>query len=262
MIRLESSDYDRILPLLDHPTLALEPRSVALGQSPGRILSEERLEPTYALVHVIGMAGYYLAAKNPPASIDDIRFSLSQETTTEDVEYLEISACDPGLDETIARVLGNRAQKSTNLIHRLSSLQPPTTDLAHTVPINRNLLENPTFDLSPIVDTVSRYWTNMDAFLDLGVGACVNHEGKTAVFCLSAFVVDDVHLLDIETSAPLRQRVSVGPPVARAFSPSSNAVIRSSGVVCNPTPDPVGSSRDMGESASKSTRYTSVGPLT
>ncbi|WP_337034063.1 GNAT family N-acetyltransferase [Paenibacillus illinoisensis] len=73
--------------------------------------------------------------------------------------------------------------------------------------IEEALLEEKTLNqLSFLKDKISHFWTTAEDFLKYGFGYIAVHNDDIASVCLSAFVADEMHAIDIETIQVYRRR--------------------------------------------------------
>lgn len=66
-------------------------------------------------------------------------------------------------------------------------------------------------------DKISHFWTTTEDFLKYGFGYIAVHNDDIASVCLSAFVADEMHAIDIETIEVYRRR-NFGALVVSAYA--------------------------------------------
>ena len=114
---LETGQFHRVIPILGDDSLSLEARSVAQGNSPGRIFSDCVEKPNIALVWSNGIGGFYLAG-DPYLDQAGLRQAVLEDATSHGSGVVEISACSHGLDVQMAHVFENDTLESeTGLIY-------------------------------------------------------------------------------------------------------------------------------------------------
>lgn len=99
-----------------------------------------------------------------------------------------------------------------------SSLYTSQYENVRVLSIDEALLEEKVLNqLSFLKDKISHFWTTVDDFLKYGFGYIAVHNDDIASVCLSAFVADEMHAIDIETIEVYRRR-NYGALVVRAYA--------------------------------------------
>ena len=226
MIReLPQTRFPLIDPLLVSPLLGIEARAVVAGNNPGRIFVDSAENPRSALVFSLGIEGFYLLGDpgNHPF-IDALDSFVSGPITTLaaewNLEWFEVSGGSEEWNPAMEKAFAGRAlNRSTQLIYRLpaDSTDPTPTRDRDIRRIDAPLLSSPDLEnLGFIQAKIDQFWTSTDAFLTCGIGFCAVHENSVASLCISAFVADRVHVIDIETLESCR-RLDLGHRVGSAF---------------------------------------------
>ena len=227
MIELSPEDFSRVIPLLEHPLLGIEAKSIASGNSPGWIFVDAYEAPQAVLIGSVGLEGFVLAG-NP--NLDGFVESLNpyvHEVITHRAQevgwnWLEIAGCSPGWDTAIERAFSDRRlEKEIILINRLQKpLVPEPRVLPNGAALHRLdatfFTEPPCKDLSFIQDKIQYFWPDLDSFLSSGIGFCATQDTALASVCLTGFATDQVHVIDIETLESYR-RHGLGYQVGHAF---------------------------------------------
>ena len=214
MTELPHAFSDRVLSLLKHPLLAVEARSVACGNSPGVVYVDSVDDPCVALAWSDGIEGFYLAGR--PDGADDTIYHtmldvLNRRYPRKRIASMEVSGCTPELDGCVERYFpGNSSEKETGLIYRL----PPDAHVQTVAHPEGSVIQE--IDRRFLADRhrkgglarakIDLLWGDADAFLGLGVGYCAVLDGEPSAVCLSGFVTDEVHAIDVETLHPYRGR--------------------------------------------------------
>ncbi len=227
MIELSPEDFSRVIPLVEHPLLGIEAKSIASGNSPGWIFVDAYEAPQVALIWSIGLEGFVLAG-NPNLdgfvqSLDRyVRAVITPRAQEIGWSWFEVSGCSPGWDTAIARAFSDRRlEKETILINRLQKpLMPESRVLPNGVALHRLdaafFTKPPCEDLSFIQDKIQLFWPDLDSFLSSGIGFCATQDSALAAVCMTGFNIDQVHMPDIETLEPYR-RHGLGYQVGHAF---------------------------------------------
>ena len=227
VIELLPKDFFRVVPLLAHPLLSAEARSVANGNSPGWIFVDDDQEPQVALVWSKGIEGFFVAGDPGQQAFvhaldHNVRQVITPRARALGWEWFEVSGCSPDWDAALARAFAGRPlEKETDLIYRLkkASVPPPRALPAGAAlhQLDRAFFKAPPCkDISFIQDKIRLFWAGLDSFLDSGIGFCATQDSALASVCLTGFVAEEVHVIDIETLEPFR-RSGLGYQVGRAF---------------------------------------------
>ena len=227
VIELSSNDFSRVIPLLGHPLLGVEAKSIAAGTSPGWIFVDSYEAPQLALIWSEGAEGYYLAgspnqgdfAQWLDRSVREVIVPRAREMGR---ESFELSGCTPDWDAPIEQAFsGRRLKREIGLIYRLKkSSVPAAPSLPTGVSLHRLdrlfFSKPPCEGISYIEEKIHHFWANLDSFLGVGIGFCASQDSALASVCLTGFTTDGVHVIDIETLEPNR-RCGIGYHVAYAF---------------------------------------------
>ncbi|NKB70940.1 MAG: GNAT family N-acetyltransferase [Candidatus Latescibacteria bacterium] len=227
MIELSPGDFPRVIPLLKHPLLCAEAKSIANGHTPGWIFADAYDRPKVALIWSKGIEGFFLAGDPTQTDIGpwldrfvgDVIAPRAQELGW---GWFEVSGCAPGWDRSIEQAFSERLlEQETILVYKFKKpLDPPTRRLPTGAALHRldaAFFRNPPCqDISFINDKIQLFWADLDSFLNFGVGFCATLDAALASVCLTGFVADGVHVIDIETLEPYQRR-GLGFQVGHAF---------------------------------------------
>jgi RimJ/RimL family protein N-acetyltransferase len=209
MVALSPVEYARVLPLLEHPLLSLESRSVARGHSPGWVYVDSAIAPQIALIWSQGIEGYYLAGDPQAEGIRSLnRFidaAIAPRGLAKGMRSIEISGCSPEWERPIHNVFAERDLRvETMLIYGQENQDLPASrpiaNASSFHQIDHAFLANPPCDDTTLLDSkLALLWEDLDTFERLGTGFCIIRDAVLVSVCLTAFTTDDVHLIDIET---------------------------------------------------------------
>ncbi len=103
VIELSSEDFSRVIPLLVHPLLGVEAKSIAAGTSPGWIFVDSYEAPQMALIWSKGAEGYYLAGSPNQGKFVEwldraVREVIAPRARAMGRDSFEVSGCTPEWD--------------------------------------------------------------------------------------------------------------------------------------------------------------------
>ncbi|PAD29948.1 GNAT family N-acetyltransferase [Paenibacillus sp. 7523-1] len=235
---LNQLEFDKVKHLTDS-CRNIEVRAVVSGLNPGRIYVDDATNITAALIWIQGQSGFQLIgdAKSIPfrnelhgwmkKNIEPVLLNLHMQS-------VEIGVSDGEWEEVIHHMSGSRGIAGDiqhvfipssvkgwiNTISQPACPSPYTSQYENVrvLSIEEALLEEKTLNQSSFLkDKISHFWTTLDDFLKYGFGYITVHNGDIASVCLSAFVADEMHAIDIETIEVYRRR-NYGALVVRAYA--------------------------------------------
>ncbi|WP_339850456.1 GNAT family N-acetyltransferase [Paenibacillus sp. FSL W7-1088] len=216
----------------------IEVKAVVSGLNPGRIYVDDASNITAALIWVKGQSGFQLIgdARSKPF-LNDLEEFMKEHIEPEllrlNIHTVEVGVADESWEDVLHHMATNKELYSDiQHVFTLDSDQRMTEHLSQPVihegytsqnevvrllELDEALLKAGKFNnLSFLKDKVSRFWDNMDEFLEHGFGYIAVQGEDIASVCFSAFISDQWHAIDIETIETYKRR-NYGARVARAF---------------------------------------------
>lgn len=211
----------------------IEVKAVAYGLNPGRIYVDDAENITAALIWIHGQSGFQLIGDSRSEPFlnelkEYMRERIEPELLNLHIHAVEIGVVDETWEDVLQHISGKR--EISNEIQHVFKLNPDS--ISHQVPldicasqdeevrilrIDEVLLGEKRYNNSPFLkDKICYFWTTIDDFLQHGFGYIAVHNDDIASVCLSAFIADQTHAVDIETVEVYRRR-NYGAMVAKAF---------------------------------------------
>lgn len=219
-------------------TSNIEVKAVASGLNPGRIYVDDATNITAILIWIKGQNGFQLMGNARSAPFlnelgEFMKVYIEPELLRLHINTVEIGVVDESWEDVLHRMAGNRevfsdiqhvftldsgADLTEYLNHpAIHEGNPYSDEVVRILRIDEALLKAEKFNnLSFLNDKISSFWNNMDDFLEHGFGYIAVHGQDIASVCSSAFIADQTHAIDIETTEAYRRR-NYGALVARAF---------------------------------------------
>lgn len=216
----------------------IEVKAVVSGLNPGRIYVDDAANITAALIWVKGQNGFQLVgdARSEPFlnELEDfMKEHIEPELLRLNIHTVEVGVADERWEDVLHHMAVNKELHSDiQHVFTLDSDQGMTEHLSHPgvhkgyvsqnevvrlLKLDEALLKAGKFNnLSFLKDKVSRFWDNMDEFLEHGFGYIAVQGEDIASVCFSAFISDQWHAIDIETIEAYKRR-NYGARVAQAF---------------------------------------------
>ncbi|WP_339785138.1 GNAT family N-acetyltransferase [Paenibacillus sp. FSL R7-0313] len=211
----------------------IEVKAVASGLNPGRIYVDDAENITAALIWIHGQSGFQLIGDSRSEPFlnelkEFMRESIEPELLNLHMHAVEIGVVDESWEDILQHISGKREISSD--IQHVFKLNPDP--ISHQDPldiclsqdgevrilrIDEVLLGEKRYNNSPFLkEKISHFWLTIDDFLQHGFGYIAVHNDDIASVCLSAFIADQTHAVDIETVEVYRRR-NYGAMVAKAF---------------------------------------------
>ncbi|ETT38107.1 GCN5-like N-acetyltransferase [Paenibacillus sp. FSL R5-192] len=229
---INKHDFHKVKHLTDS-CKNIEVKAVAYGLNPGRIYVDDAENITAALIWVHGQSGFQLIGDSRSEPFlnelkEYMRERIEPELLDLHMHAVEIGVVDEAWEDVLQHISGKRDISSD--IQHVFKLNP--NSISQQVPldicasqdeevrilrIDEVLLGEKRYNNSPFLkDKISHFWTTIDDFLQHGFGYIAVHNDDIASVCLSAFIADQTHAVDIETVEVYRRR-NYGAMVAKAF---------------------------------------------
>jgi hypothetical protein len=216
----------------------IEVKAVASGVNPGRIYVDDAANITAALIWVKGQNGFQLIgnARSEPF-LNELEEFMKEHIEPEllrlNIHTVEVGVVDKRWEDVLHHMAANKevhsdiqhvfTMDSTQGITEYRSHQaihegyPSQNEVVRLLRLDETLLKVGEFNnQSFLKGKVSRFWDNMDDFLEHGFGYIAVHNEAIASVCFSAFISDQWHAIDIETIEAYKKS-NYGKWVARAF---------------------------------------------
>ncbi len=195
-----------------------EVAAVLNGVNPGWVFADSLSEPSAALVWPRGMEGFYIIGEKVSASfLFDLDLYIQEVIVPRarhlGLRWFEFSCDRESWGPVIERVFGQRnLAHSTQCAYSLRprdfkrSQEPADGALYDTRALDQDLLMSPLGASNLVRAKLSRFWESEAAFLARGLGCATVVGEEIASLCLSAFVAETTHAVDIETEETYRRR--------------------------------------------------------
>ncbi|WP_405172080.1 GNAT family N-acetyltransferase [Paenibacillus sp. FSL H8-0280] len=211
----------------------IEVKAVASGLNPGRIYVDDEENITAALIWIHGQSGFQLIGNSRSEPFlnelkEYMRERIEPELLNLHMHAVEIGVVDESWEDILQHISGKR-EISSDIQHVFKlNLDPigqqvpldicaSQDEEVRILRIDEVLLGEKRYNNSPFLkDKISHFWTTIDDFLQHGFGYIALHNDDIASVCLSAFIADQTHAVDIETVEVYRRR-NYGAMVAKAF---------------------------------------------
>lgn len=222
---LNRQDYYKIRHITDK-CKNVEVRSVLNKNNPGRVYVDHPTDPTAALIWIQGQQGFQLVGDAKSRSFKEnleefMRIHIEPQLKKQNIDFVELGAELDTWDKSIQEIFHNRNISSDKqhvfiMKEKPQSIQIQDREITihqiDTDVLKSRRLENHSF----VEKKILCFWDSLDIFLDQGFGCYVEHNNHVVSVCLSAFVADHTHAIDIETLDGYRRR-NYGAAVATAF---------------------------------------------
>ncbi|WP_438350707.1 GNAT family N-acetyltransferase [Paenibacillus sp. FA6] len=204
----------------------IEVRAVINGINPGWVYVDHPTEITAALIWTRGQAGFQVVGDSQNKHfLNGLEAYMTNYIEPKlkklNINWVEISGENESWAETIQAIF-NKRNISNDIQHvfklkgdmESSEFQDENITIQR---IDRELLKSRRFgNQSFLEDKISHFWDTIDDFAQHGFGYIASHNNDVVSLCISAFVADQTHAIDIETLEGYRRR-NYGASVARAF---------------------------------------------
>lgn len=210
MIELQSSEFNRVLPLVTGIKQAVLPYAICEGANPGRVFVDQRLEPQTALIWTT--VGYYCLAGDP-SRVSDLP-ALNQVLTNIFVPASQASGensfilmlSDAGWKEHLPALLPGR--EVIEIYRRPFTFTPDQFaalgDWRSRIPDGFRLQ---TLDAALAEQAgVLVSWASLDDFLANGLGFALLHGDEIASTCTSVFASRARVEIDVHTTESYQRR--------------------------------------------------------
>lgn len=224
IIELTKYDYYKIRHIAGS-CMNIEVLAVINGNNPGRVYVDQYDEPSAALVWIQGQQGFQIVgdSQNKPflLSLESyMRDHIEPYLKEQNIKYVEIGAemdtwkkslqiifKNRNISSDIQHVFGLEELQSIKTSNEEITIRKLDVDL-----LKSGQLENHSF----LEKKILRFWDSTDSFLHNGFGYYAELNNCLVSICLSAFVAEQTHAIDIETVEGCRRR-SYGRAVAKSF---------------------------------------------
>lgn len=206
----------------------LEVRAVVNGMNPGLVYVDHGADVTAAIVWIEGQSGFHIAGDPWSESfITGLETYMINEIEPRlkklNIHSVEISADNERWAEALQMIFRQRSLLSDNQYvykRNNNNSKPINNQLEDTMILKLDrdlLLESSKFENQRFLERkITSFWESKEKFLQYGFGYMAEHKNKIVGLCFSAFVVDRVHAVDIETLVEYRNK-HVGTAVSYAF---------------------------------------------
>jgi GNAT superfamily N-acetyltransferase len=228
MYELDKGAFLSVRHLVGNGTTYPEVLAVIDGNNPGWVFVDSPTRPGTALIWSRGIEGFYLIGEQ-----DDATFLVDLDSCVDAVisprarelgmRWFEFSCDRESWGSAVERVFGRRGLvRSTQYTYGLEAhdygrLEGPLPQVDCGVrAMDSDLMTSKVENIGFALSKISRFWGAPEAFFRRGLGCAVLADGEIASVCLSAFVADDVHTVDVETEERHRRK-GFGERAAREF---------------------------------------------
>ena len=207
--------------------------SVIQKNNPGRIFVDDIDKPLSALVWSYGIFGFYLIGLcNNHSFIEGleqyIKSVILPQIKDKGYDTLEISGNSKRWDNIIQNIsIKNEINKSEQLIYKMKNHfitnEILSTDSSTVIrKVNRSFIYDSSFTNKEFVLTkIDQFWDCKENYLNKGIGFTTVKNKEITSLCISGFVANNTHAIDIETSQKYRNH-NHGRMVCNAFLTECN----------------------------------------
>lgn len=190
----------------------IEARAIVDGINPGRIFVDNLETPSTGLIWLGNNDGFIFIGNENNKEFNDrinhhINHVIVPEANKVGLGWFEAIGNHVGWNLTLSKVFEHRQLSSWNQkVYTISkedylgNIKP--IDQGYTPhKIDKSLLDPNTFikNIDFLLSRILEFWSSLVNFLDKGKGYCIVKNENIVSFCLSGFVVDHIHCIDIET---------------------------------------------------------------
>lgn len=222
---LNKQDFHKIRHMTDK-SKNIEIKAVVNGNSPGRVYVDHPTEATAALIWIEGQKGFQIVgderSKTFLANLEGfMRTHIEPQLKQIDVHWVEIGVEMDTWGNTLNKIFKNRNMSSDNqhvfrLMNDAQHIEFQNNEVTIRR-IDRELLHSRRLgNHSFLEQKINHFWDSIDSFLQHGFGYIAEYNNNVVSSCISSFVVDQTHAIDIETLEGYR-RSNYGAAVAKAF---------------------------------------------
>ncbi|AKF95950.1 GNAT family N-acetyltransferase [Brevibacillus laterosporus] len=208
---LEKEKFHLLAPLLG-PETNMMAKAVVQRINPGWVFVDDLTTPQTALIWSKGIEGFFFLGEHRNKSFNKqisnfIEKMIRPRAYEQGLEWFEVSGDSRDWDETIETIFDNRKiAKSLQRVYRYNS-DTPLPNPGNYLPVGYTLariepnlmemkgLENKEF----VFNKIHQFWDTEERFFQQGLGFYILFENQIVSVCLSAFVSDNVHSIEIET---------------------------------------------------------------
>jgi GNAT superfamily N-acetyltransferase len=217
IIELDSGDFRIAWSHLGSRIRSPEAGAVLLGNNPGWVFVDDTTRPSTALIWARGIQGFYFVGEpSNSAFLDNLdRFVdrlIAPRLRQMGLEWLEVSGGE-GWDPFIEQVFARRSlEKGLQWVYALDpeifKRQSSNREMGpHVRKVDRGLIhEAGLAGLDFLVSKISSFWGKVDNFLRIGLGFVLIEQDEIASACLSGFVSQATHAIDIYTLEDHRRK--------------------------------------------------------
>ncbi|MUK89494.1 GNAT family N-acetyltransferase [Ornithinibacillus sp. L9] len=191
---------------------SVEVKAVVSGVNPGRIFVDHPNFPSTGLIWLGNNDGFYfIGDENNDAFNHELNSYIDsviiKEAKKVELAWFEGIGNHPQWNKTIERIFKHRKLGSWNQrvytinIEDFREKIDPEIEKEYTVfMINKSLFENDSIKNNDyLYSKILETWPSLDAFFSKGVGMCIIHQQEIVSVCISSFVFENIHCIDIET---------------------------------------------------------------
>lgn len=222
---LKKQDFYKIQHIIDN-CKNIEVQAVINKNNPGTVYVDHPTEPTAALIWIQGQQSFQLVGDTQSKIfLENLEGYMSThiepKLKKQDINWVEIGVEINTWNKTIQSIFNNR-NISSDFQHVFCLKENPKsielTDNEITIrKIDIDLLKSRRLENHSFLEKkILCFWDSIDCFLHHGFGYFAEYDNKVVSLCISAFVTDQTHAIDIETLEGYR-RNSYGTAVANAF---------------------------------------------
>ncbi len=215
---LDKNNYQEILNILDQSEDNIEVKSVIKGYSPGRIFVDEKKNPKTAMIWSKGIQGFYFVGDQNNNEFNDYLLSFISKKikdilNKENLKFFEFSGETNKWDAPLEDLFNMKElDKSQQFIYYFNKENWKKHNYNFIskkyklLKIEKNILNQKFSNIEFLLDEINLWWDNIENFLNRSSGYIVCLDDKIVSYALGNYLVDEIHLMGIETLKEFRRK--------------------------------------------------------
>lgn len=207
---LNIKDEKRLTALINEDYFSAEINALLLGYYPCWIFTDNTSDISTALIYSKSLQGFYLVGDESndefinllPVTLNEV---IIPRLKKKHVDCFEFSCSHQGWISVFARIfknieIGISLQNIYSFCQREKGDEDvELSDTFGVFKIDHDLLAKKINNIDFLYSKINLFWNSVELFLDNGIGFCLVDSNEIVSICISGFVYNDKHCVDIET---------------------------------------------------------------